>query len=571
MAGATNYVSVSRRPPDIEDYIDMLRRYRSWIIGPTFAGLVIAVVVAFIWPDTYRSVAVMRITPQKVSERLVPSELTQRMGERLSAMETEILSRSTLAAMVNNPSLNLYPKEKLQRPVEDIVQDMRNKSIQIRMLSATGTDIGSIKGSSAFSISFDYYDRYKAKQVVEQLVTKFMDQNYKVLQGDTKATTQFLDEQLKTASDHLNDLSQKITRFKMQNQGKLPEQTQANVTMVNSLQQAVATDNEALNRDSNEKLMQESRLTDLQNNFAFYSQRTEDTIMTGGGAPGQMSVKNQRLLDMQQKMSEFQNALSEARKMYRDDYPPIKSLIAKIDNLQKQIDTLETADGAAAGNANTAPKPLTAVKVANPQVQQRLEELKGQINTVNASITMLNNDIQSRQAHIVELNKRIADFQVRIEAAPLNEQQYAQLNNDYQLAKQQYDLVTHRKEQSETQESMNEQQVGESLELLDAASLPESSFEPNRGVWVGLGAALGMLAGVMLAGAREMKDTSLKNLKDVRTYTNLPVLSSIPLLENALLVRRKRRLFWLAWSSAFIVGSIAMSGAMYYHFFGGKG
>ena len=28
------YVSVSRRPPDIEDYIDILRRYRSWIIGP---------------------------------------------------------------------------------------------------------------------------------------------------------------------------------------------------------------------------------------------------------------------------------------------------------------------------------------------------------------------------------------------------------------------------------------------------------------------------------------------------------------------------------------------------------
>jgi hypothetical protein len=115
---------------------------------------------------------------------------------------------------------------------------------------------------------------------------------------------------------------------------------------------------------------------------------------------------------------------------------------------------------------------------------------------------------------------------------------------------------------------MNEHQAGENLELLDPASLPEESFEPNRPVWVGVGTALGMIVGVLLAGAKEMKDTSLKNLKDVRAYTNLPVLSSIPLLENALLVRRKRRLFWLAWSSAFIIGSIAMSGAMYYHFFG---
>ena len=71
-----------------------------------------------------------------------------------------------------------------------------------------------------------------------------------------------------------------------------------------------------------------------------------------------------------------------------------------------------------------------------------------------------------------------------------------------------------------------------------------------------------------MAGVKEMKDTSLKNLKDVRAYTNLPVLSSIPLLENALLVRRKRRLFWLGWSTAVIIGTIAMSSSMYYYYFG---
>ena len=72
--------------------------------------------------------------------------------------------------------------------------------------------------------------------------------------------------------------------------------------------------------------------------------------------------------------------------------------------------------------------------------------------------------------------------------------------------------------------------------------------------------------GVVLAGAKEVKNASLKNLKDVRAYTNLPVLSSIPLLENALLVRRKRRLAWLAWSSALIIGTVLISGAMYYHY-----
>jgi hypothetical protein len=72
----------------------------------------------------------------------------------------------------------------------------------------------------------------------------------------------------------------------------------------------------------------------------------------------------------------------------------------------------------------------------------------------------------------------------------------------------------------------------------------------------------------MLAAAQEVRNTSLKNLKDVRAYTNMPVLSSIPLLENALLVRRKRRLVWLAWSSAVIIGCILMTGSMYYRFSG---
>src|SRR3954447_1444992 len=97
MGPAHTFESVSRRPPDIEDYIDIMRRYRSWIIGPTFAGLVIATVVAFLWPDTYISTAVMRITPQQVPSNLVPSAVSSQMADRLQQMQTEILSRGSLS------------------------------------------------------------------------------------------------------------------------------------------------------------------------------------------------------------------------------------------------------------------------------------------------------------------------------------------------------------------------------------------------------------------------------------------------------------------------------------------
>src|SRR4051794_36793025 len=118
MGPAQNFTSISRRPPDVEDYIDMFRRYRSWIIGPMFFGLVVSVVVASLWPDTYISTAVMRITPQQVPEKLVPSAITTQMADRLQQMETDILSRTSLQEIIQKPSLDLYKRERLRLPME---------------------------------------------------------------------------------------------------------------------------------------------------------------------------------------------------------------------------------------------------------------------------------------------------------------------------------------------------------------------------------------------------------------------------------------------------------------------
>jgi cytochrome bd-type quinol oxidase subunit 2 len=134
------------------------------------------------------------------------------------------------------------------------------------------------------------------------------------------------------------------------------------------------------------------------------------------------------------------------------------------------------------------------------------------------------------------------------------------------MAKDEYTSLSTKQQAAGTQESVEQHRAGERLEILEQPITPEKPTSPIRGMWVGIGTVAGLFLGIALAGAREIKNTTLKNLKDVRAYTNLPVLSSIPLLENALLVRRKRRMAWLAWSSALIVGTILIGGAMYYHF-----
>src|SRR5215467_6321095 len=104
-----DYLAVPRRTLDFEDYADILRRHWTWIVGPAFAGLVMSVVVAFVWPDTFQSYAVMRIMPSQVSDRIVPTNFNLHMQDRLSTMLQDITSRSKLTDMIHK--FNLYPSE----------------------------------------------------------------------------------------------------------------------------------------------------------------------------------------------------------------------------------------------------------------------------------------------------------------------------------------------------------------------------------------------------------------------------------------------------------------------------
>ena len=555
MAAPQNYVSVSRRPPDIEDYIDMLRRYRPWIIGPAFAGLVVAVIVAFVWPDTYISTAVMRITPQQIPERLVPSNINSQMAERLSLMQQEILSRGSLTELVLRPALNLYPRERTRQPMEDIVETMRNK-IKISILDAPSTAQPRSRFTSAFQISFAYPDRYKAQAVTAALVTKFVGENVTVLRTQSTATANFLSDELKSAKEVLDRLDDEITKFKQQNQGRLPEQLQSNLQALNGLQLQSSQLNEALNRNAQEKMMLETQLQNYERQLNFVNANMEET----GSA---QSVKNERLINLNKIVLDLKTQLSALREVYREDHPDIRALKARIGVLEREKDQLEKEEL----NHQAAP-PSQSKKIVNPQMARSVEDLKSAIASVNAQIQAKNLDMEERIKQQAQLNKAVQNYQARIEVSPTNEQKYAALQRDYQLAKAQYEEKSHKKELSETAANLEERKAGENLEVLDQASLPEQPSEPNRLLIAGIGIGLGLTMGIFLAGAKEMKDTSLKNLKDVRAYTNLPVLSSIPLLENALLVRRKRRLFWLAWSSAIIIGTVAMSGSMYYYYFG---
>ncbi len=560
MAAPQNFVTVSRRPPDVEDYIDMLRRYRSWLIGPMFAGLVVSVVVAFLWPDTYVSTAVMRITPQQISDRLVPTVVNMQMQQRLQQMQQEILSRGSLNELILRPSLDLYRKDRARYPMEDIITDMRSKAIRIQTISTSG---GSGGIASAFTISFSYPDRFKAQAVVRELVTKFTEQNVQVQRNQANLTSQFLGDELKASKDKMETLEQKLMAFKSQNMGRLPEQFQANVAQLNTYQMMVSQANEALSRLQQQKLQLETQLSNNNINMNYYNSILEDQVTVAGST---VQTRNEKINQLNQRIMTLQSDIAAMTEQLTPSNPAVRRAQASLNIYQKQLADAEREDlERQAAAPATGP---TVKRVPNQQAAKAVQDINASNNVVKTEIQNLNLQMDEKVKQREELNRQIAQYQSRVEGSPQLEGQYVELSRELAMAKQSYEDLHKRSEISDTAKDLEDHKAGENLEVLDSASDPQAPSEPNRLQMAAMGTGMGLMLGVVLAGAKEMKNTALKNLKDVRAYTNLPVLSSIPLLENALLVRRKRRLLWLAWSSAIIFGSIAMSAAAYYYYFG---
>ncbi|HLK62548.1 MAG TPA: GNVR domain-containing protein [Bryobacteraceae bacterium] len=555
MGAAQNYVSVSRRPPDVEDYIDMARRYRSWIVGPMFLGLVVSVVAGFLQPDTYISYAVMRISPPRVPEKLIPSVLNNaQLAERVDQLKTEILSRNNLVDIIQKPSLDLYKSQRAKLPMEDVVQTMKNRDIQITPLRA-GSD-GRL--ASAFQISFRYTDKYKASSVVRELVSRFESLNITVLQQGSQMTNTFLTDEKEKAKDRMDKLSAAITKFEMDNQGRLPQQAQANTTALLQVQMQIMNINSTINRDLQEKAQLQTQLDNLRAQQNYLESNLEQVIP---GTSGTASVKNEKLVNLSKQISEQRSVLARAKKTYGDNYPEIAGMQAQITELEKEQAELEKEESATPTTSTGTP----ARTVVNPLIERQLLDYKGTQKSIQTSMASKTLEVEELNRSKLELEKQAASYQRRIDEAPLNEQQYAQLKSDFQLAKTNYEDFEKKQQQSETSQNLEEHKAGENLEVLDPANVPDKAVDPDRLIWAGMGVFGGLAFGVVLAAAKEVKNTSLKNLKDVRAYTNLPVLSSIPLLENALLVRRKRRLVWLAWSSAVVVGITLMAGSVYYY------
>jgi polysaccharide biosynthesis transport protein len=542
------YGSIQRRALDVEDYIDILRRHKAWILAPTFGALVVAVVVAFLWPDTYVSSAVIRVVPPQVPESFVPSNVNIEMSQRINSMAQTILSRGNLTNIIN--TYNLYQRERQRKPMEDVVEDMR-RDIRIGNVIPLTQN----RGVSAFNISYSYENRIVAQKVCADLVSRFMSENTRDRTTASVLTTQFLRDQLDNARKELEAIEERLAQFRSSNNGRLPEQVQSNYSMLGAAENRISNINAAISRVGQEKLLLETELR---------STRTQlSSIAPTGETSAVVLAKNEQLVQTERDIERAELALASLRERYKDTYPDVQQMRNQIEVLKRRRDRLEKEEEEA--KAKAPKEPQTPRRVPQNIIREQ-QALQANIDRIEGMIRTKDIQVRDYQKQIQEAENDIRLIKSRIEAQPVSEKQYAEVIRDREVAKLKYDDLNRKMQSSRISEEVEKRQQGETLELLDPASLPQTPTEPKRHQLIGAGIAGGFILGLFLAGAREAKDASLKNLKDVRAYTQLMILGSIPLLENDLVVRRRKRLAWLAWSTACLVGVIIMTGSVFWYY-----
>jgi len=493
---------------------------RKWLAVLVFAApCVAAVSVIFSLPTFYRSTALVLVERQQVPEAFVPSTVTSELESRLHTISQEILSRSRLEALITR--FGLYPSLRKQLSNEEVVERMR-KDVKLE-LKATNTKDGRPSTTTAFALSYRGPDPQTVALVTNTLASFYIEENLKARERQATGTADFLKVQLTETRKRLDELEARVSEFRRRYLGELPQQMQANLATLENLntQLRITSDNQmraAERRDSLTGLLAEAA----------------SSPQAFGAAPG--SAAEPRTV----RLNRLRQELASARARYMEEHPTVVRLKAELAATER-----EAADQSGSG-------PGASAGLSNPYVM-RLRE------TLSATET----EAKVLKAEEQRLRTAIAAYQSRLENTPKREQEFQEVSRDYESTKQHYESLTKRYEAAQLAESMEQRQKGEQFRVLDPAVPSLIPAAPNRLklLAMSLVLSLGLAAGALMLA--EMLDTSFHSTDELRHFTNVPVLVSVPRIVTEADRKRRQQRFRLAAAGAMLGLIVIAAGSIF--------
>lgn len=520
-------------PLNIQRYLDLARRRHLQFLIPVLLGWLIVWGTSWVLPARYKSGTLILVQQPTVPKNYVVPNINDNMQDGLQSITQQILSRTRLLLIIDK--FKLYSGGRKHRTPDEKVERMR-KDIDIELVRNTQDD-----AITAFKIYYSAHDPHIAQQVTRELSKLFIQGNLEVRQRESEDTTSFLESQLKDASASLAAQEAKIREFKGEHEGELPTQQTTNLQILSGLQSQLQNEQDALNAAKQQRVYLET----LNDQY-----RTLHTSVSSvDGAPT-------GLLAIDQELGRLKSKLADLRSRYTDLYPDIQSLKQEIARTEKMRDALA---------ASLKSKGKGGSHLERGEAVQSLGE-SGQ----NSPVLQLESQLQAnkieianREQAVAALKARVNDYQARLNAEPVREQQLDDLTRGYDQSKTNYDDLLKKESESKMATSMEQTQQGQRFSILDPPSLPLQPDFPNRLKFCGIGLAFGLVLGAAVVGGLEFFDDRLHDEQEIRTLLPMAVISEIPEISTTWDERRSKFRMAFGWAMAVMVVATILAGSAF--------
>jgi polysaccharide chain length determinant protein (PEP-CTERM system associated) len=344
------------------------------------------------------------------------------------------------------------------------------------------------RGVSSFTISYLDKDPQTVASTANRLASLFIEENLKSREQQAKKTTKFLEGELTKLNIVLEEQERKLSEFKQQHLGSLPDQREPNLRMMDQL------------------ILQRQRIIDELNDAENRKILLQQFAQSGGALPPTSNdQRNVPAGSLPARIADTKRRLTQLQNKYTDSHPDVIAAKSELEKLIAQ--THSSDDNEDLGKITSLPE----------------TETEQQILGLNLEIKKLRNE----DSMTIE---KMAEYQTRVEMAPKLEQQLASLSRDYENTKKAYDELMKKRLEADQAEKLEMNQQGEQFKVLDPAKVPLKPFKPNQLnlLLIGFMISLGLAGGLVFL--LEYLDQSFYSIKDIESYLSLPVLASIPLV-----------------------------------------
>lgn len=435
-------------------FLDQLWRRRWLALSFTWAVCLAGWLAVAFMPNRYVSEARFYVDTMSLLNPLLKGIAVNAddrgRSEQVELMQRTLTSRPNLMKVAQMTDLDKTVETDAQ--LQALIRSLENR-ISIRS-----------QGTNLFRVAFTDNSPALARNVVQSLLTIFVESSVGHKREDIQTAKSFIETQIQEYESQLKAAELRLADFKVANMDFLSSKTESFAARLESARQ----DMKALEAEYADAAAQRDQLRrQLAATPQFLSYDALPPMALGAGAVA--GTPQQRILALQARLSDL-------RLQYTDKHPDVVQTQQQLENLVAQ----QKAGRDAPDDASAAAKAQIPNELHN-QLSLRLSEAETTTGSAGRKLA------ESRMV--------VEDMQRRAVDAPRIEAEFTNLNRDYEVLKASYEGLLQRRESARIAEAADSTTEPVQFRIIAAPELPATPAGPNRVLFNILVLAIGLGAG----------------------------------------------------------------------------